>query len=180
MLGNAHGSFPRTADYSPADAATTRLSSDPENKTSGLTAAEATLWHRAANIATYLTTPLLRRLTLQRVAEEIEAGDEQVVLLAHGLGSLIAYELLLSRPDLPVRCLVTFGSPLGLTSVRTTLAKSYGLAQTAPGTAKLPFPARLPRWLNLYNNADTVSATHLLSHLYATGIRQRLAPRRRY
>jgi len=145
MLGNAHGSFCGTT---------------------ALSAAKATLWHRAANIATYLTTPLLRQLTLQRVAGEIEAGDEEVVLLAHGLGSLIAYELLLSRPDLPVRCLVTLGSPLGLMSVRTALAEAQGRAETAPGTVKLPFPNQLPRWLNLYNSADTVSASHLLSHLY--------------
>lgn len=125
-------------------------------------AASLALWQRAANIATYLTNPALREMALDRLAYQIEAGDECVVLLAYGLGSLVAYDLLLQRPDLPVRCLVTLGSPLGLPGVRAAFAAATGYRQIA---GSLPFPNRLPRWVNFYNTADTVSYKHLLSPL---------------
>ena len=131
-------------------------------------AAQGALWHFATSIATYLMTPSLRELVLAQVAQEIESGYEEVVLLAHGLGSLICYDLLLRRPDLPVRCLVTLGSPLGLEGVRAALAES--IDSTGPSVdidaPILPFPARLPRWINLHNRADTVASAYLLASLY--------------
>jgi hypothetical protein len=124
----------------------------------------------ASSIATYLTTPSLRELVLAQVAQEIQSGYEEVVLLAHGLGSLICYDLLIRRPDLPVRCLVTLGSPLGLEGVRAALAESIAStgasADTDIGVPILPFPARLPRWINLHNGADIVASAYPLASLY--------------
>jgi hypothetical protein len=133
-------------------------------------AEQGALWHFATSIATYLTTPSLRELVLARMVQAIVSGYEEVVLLAHGLGSLICYDLLLRRPDLPVRCLITSGSPLGLEGVRTALAQSIAStgasADTDTGVPILPFPARLPRWINLYNRADIVASAYPLASLY--------------
>lgn len=126
------------------------------------------LWQCATTIATYLTTPYLREKALARVAAEIEAGDDEVVLLAHGLGSVVCYDLLLSRPDLPVRCLVTLGSPLGLEGVRSAVADMRGL-DVSGNDATMPFPTELPRWINLYNSGDNVTSGHLLKGMYVPG-----------
>ena len=161
MLGNSRSSF-QNMGYDTANPVFGMLPGYESRSINGAT--NNSLWQRATNIATYLTSPSLRDLTLRRVAAEIEASDEQVVLLAHGLGSLVGYELMLRRPDLPVRCLVTLGSPLGLAGVRAAFAES----QYGRNSGTLPFPAKLPRWINLYNSADTVASKHLLSPVCAT------------
>lgn len=160
MLGNSRNAFQGTG-YDTANPVFGMMSGGESKLNSG--PSQNTLWQRATNIATYLTSPSLRDLTLRRVAAEIEAGDDPVVLLAHGLGSLVGYELMMRRPDLPVRCLVTLGSPLGLAGVRSALAASHGTSNSAT----LPFPSRLPRWINLYNSADPVASSHLLSPVCA-------------
>ncbi|MEU3296691.1 alpha/beta hydrolase [Streptomyces longwoodensis] len=60
----------------------------------------------------YLTDPSLRAQALARVAEHI--GDDTQVVVAHSLGSVVAYEALCARPGHQVRALVTLGSPLGI------------------------------------------------------------------
>jgi hypothetical protein len=126
------------------------------------------LWHFATGLATYLTAPALKEALLARAAREIEASREEVILLAHGVGSLICYELLLRRPELPVRCLVTLGSPLGMHSVRASLVDALGEETECDDDAGLvlPFPAALPRWINLRNGADMVASRYLLAPLY--------------
>jgi hypothetical protein len=130
------------------------------------------LWHIATSVATYLTTPALREQLTAQVARQIESGCEEVVLLAHDLGSLICYDLLLRRPELPVRCLVTLGSPLGMEIVRAALTESIDLPISVADSAEsaLPFPACLPRWINLHNSADSVASSCLLSPLYKSSL----------
>jgi hypothetical protein len=132
------------------------------------------VWRTATAVAAYLTSPVLREQALERVAARVYAGDEEVVLLAHGLGSVIAYDLLLSRPDLPVRCLVTLGSPLGLEGVRSALWEMDGQNAVALNRAgdldgargPMIFPHELPRWINLYNSLDRVASGQLLKEVY--------------
>ncbi|MFG2440734.1 hypothetical protein [Streptomyces sp. NPDC048508] len=60
----------------------------------------------------YLTDPDLRAKALARAADQI--GDDTRVVVAHSLGSVIAYEAVCARPGHHVRALVTLGSPLGI------------------------------------------------------------------
>ncbi|MFE2467640.1 SAV_2336 N-terminal domain-related protein [Streptomyces mirabilis] len=63
-------------------------------------------------VSRYFTDPALRAHALARVADAI--GDDTRVVVAHSLGSVVAYEALCARPGHQVRALVTLGSPLGI------------------------------------------------------------------
>ncbi|MFD3843884.1 hypothetical protein ACFWWC_48115 [Streptomyces sp. NPDC058642] len=60
----------------------------------------------------YLTDPHVHAQALARVSAQISEDTEVVV--AHSLGSVVAYEALCARPGHRVRALVTIGSPLGI------------------------------------------------------------------
>ncbi|UGT61808.1 hypothetical protein [Nocardia asteroides] len=63
----------------------------------------------------YLTEPPLRDRIRARVRDQI-TGDTRVVV-AHSLGSVVAYETLCAMPGHPVRALITLGSPLGIANL---------------------------------------------------------------
>lgn len=44
-------------------------------------------------------------------------ADDTRAVVAHSLGSVVAYECLCANPEWPVRTLVTLGSPLGIRNV---------------------------------------------------------------
>ncbi|MGW1564475.1 hypothetical protein ACWCQ1_49825 [Streptomyces sp. NPDC002144] len=60
----------------------------------------------------YLTDRDVRAKALARVVDKI--GEDTRVVVAHSLGSVVAYEALCARPGHRVRALVTLGSPLGI------------------------------------------------------------------
>ncbi|WP_197043710.1 hypothetical protein [Saccharothrix sp. NRRL B-16314] len=66
-------------------------------------------------VARYLTEPAVRTAARARVTELLEADTRVVV--AHSLGSVVAYEALCATPGHRVRALVTLGSPLGIANL---------------------------------------------------------------
>ena len=60
----------------------------------------------------YLTEPDLRTRIQDQMAQAI--SDDTRVIVAHSLGTVVAYEALCAHPRWPVRALVTVGSPLGI------------------------------------------------------------------
>lgn len=63
----------------------------------------------------YLTDPDLRARALRALARVTDQITENTrVVVAHSLGSIVAYEALCARPGHQVRALVTIGSPLGI------------------------------------------------------------------
>lgn len=72
------------------------------------------------------------------------------VLLAHSLGSVVAYEALCSDPDARVELLVTLGSPLGMTNVvfERLLPEPIGRGLR---------PAGIRRWVNIADRGDPVA-----------------------
>ncbi len=85
-----------------------------------------------ADVDRYFSDLSLRERALARLEERIRQAGGDTVLLAHSMGSIIGYDLLRRRPDLPVYGFVSFGSPLGFATVRERLAGSDGAT---------PFPA---------------------------------------
>ncbi|MFD0597424.1 hypothetical protein ACFQZ4_38305 [Catellatospora coxensis] len=63
-------------------------------------------------VTSYFTDPAVRAAARDRFAAAI--GDDTRVVVAHSLGSVVAYEALCARPGWPVTDLVTLGSPLGV------------------------------------------------------------------
>ncbi|MFD8285684.1 hypothetical protein ACFV47_41900 [Streptomyces solisilvae] len=101
-------------------------------------------------VSRYLLDAEVRRAARQRVADRITADTEVVV--AHSLGSVVAYEALCALPEHPVRALVTLGSPLGIAHLvfhRLDPAPEEGRGRW-PGTERM-------RWTNIADHGDVVA-----------------------
>ncbi|MFF0015153.1 hypothetical protein [Streptomyces sp. NPDC005374] len=105
----------------------------------------------------YLTDPALRSEARSRVEGAI--GPDTRVVIAHSLGSVVAYEALCARAaDHQVQVLVTLGSPLGMRMVFDRLRPEPG---RWPG---------VPRWTNIADEGDVVAAVKDLSPRFGTGV----------
>jgi hypothetical protein len=102
-------------------------------------------------VADYLdnTDPDARDHVRHDVAELIRARRAQVVI-AHSLGSVVAYETLWSRRDLHIDVLITLGSPLALPHA------VFPRLQPAPADRGAR-PPGVKRWINLADPGDLVA-----------------------
>lgn len=101
-------------------------------------------------VSRYLQDPNLRKAARATVAELI-TEDTQVVV-AHSLGSVVAYETLAAMLGHQVRALVTLGSPLGIANLifeRLDPAPRDGLGAW-PGSDELA-------WTNISDQGDVVA-----------------------
>ncbi|MEU3214738.1 serine peptidase [Streptomyces sp. NPDC006971] len=85
-----------------------------------------------------------------RVTDALETTGARVVI-AHSLGSVVAYEALWDRPDLEVDLLVTLGSPLALP--HAVLPRLW----PAPVNGRGARPPGVARWVNLADPGDIVA-----------------------
>jgi len=114
------------------------------------------LWHYHGEraFAAEVRTRLSERLA--------EFRGHRILLVAHSMGSVIAYDVLrlLERdaPDLHVEHLVTVGSPLGLAKVKMKIASEFGATRV---------PNNLGHWTNLADGNDIVTVTGTLAEDYA-------------
>lgn len=127
----------------------------------------ATLFVR--EVSTYLSAPDAPRRVAARdavasaVSAAIATGDGPVTVIAHSLGSVVAYEALWAHPELRVDLLITLGSPLGMPGVifeRLQPAPRDGLGGRPPGVR---------RWVNLADIGDMVAIPRRLADRF-TGI----------
>lgn len=101
---------------------------------------------------------------VQTVLDALEAAvaaktaqDPHLLLIAHSMGGNICYDILsYYRPDLAVDTLVTVGSQVALFEE----LKLFNLRlPNVPGTGgdRVPKPANIGHWLNVYNTNDVLS-----------------------
>jgi hypothetical protein len=107
----------------------------------------------------YLFEPDLREQIQDRVRALIDAATRVVV--AHSLGSVVAYEALCSMPGHSVRALVTLGSPLGIPNLifdrlQPTAVNGVG---AWPGMGDM-------RWTNVSDRGDVVALVKKLNPLF--------------
>ncbi|WP_336246837.1 hypothetical protein [Streptomyces cupreus] len=102
----------------------------------------------------YLTDDDTRERVQRSIADTVT--DDTQVLVAHSLGSVIAYEALCARPEWPVCTLVSLGSPLGIPRL------VYDRLRPAPGT----WPAGLREWTNICDRGDVVALAKELAPLF--------------
>jgi len=76
---------------------------------------------------------------------------ETRVIVAHSLGSVIAYRSLLAHPEWHVDTFITIGSPLGGTMADSMLPPAVDGA--------FPFPENVSRWVNVVAIDDKVATT---------------------
>jgi hypothetical protein len=109
-------------------------------------------------VTRYLEEPEIRVKARERVLEHL--GPETRVVIAHSLGSVVAWEALhqrTERAELPL--LVTIGSPLGLRGV------VYPNLWPQPPV----FPPKVKRWVNVADRNDYIAAEPDLGPLFPGG-----------
>jgi pimeloyl-ACP methyl ester carboxylesterase len=112
-------------------------------------------------VGRYLDDDVRRAAVVERCAAVIARAPRPCVLVAHSLGSLVAWDAL-ARPDVRVDLLVTLGSPLAHTAL-------------APERREVPH-GRLGAWLNVVNMLDPVPAGRGLAGAFPGACDAFLAP----
>lgn len=97
------------------------------------------------DVALYLSNRAVARRIDDRVQASI--GDQPCVVVAHSLGSIVAYRVLRAMGRAArVRRLITIGSPLGLQTVRNLLSPPVRT-----------FPEGVESWVNAFDVKDIVA-----------------------
>ncbi len=104
-------------------------------------------------VRAYFTRPKLRDEIQKRFCDAIDSDTEVVV--AHSLGSVVAYEALCAHPDWNARSLVTLGSPLGIRNV--IFDRLRPAPQQLNGSWRALWPPQLQSWANIADRDDFVA-----------------------
>ncbi|MEU2036874.1 hypothetical protein [Nocardia amamiensis] len=115
----------------------------------------------------YFTEPVLRHQIRHRLYTLL-TPDTRIVV-AHSLGTVVAYETLCATPDHEVRALVTLGSPLGIPNLvfdRLDPAPVGGIGRW-PGSDELV-------WTNIADRGDVVALVKDLRDRFGPGVRNAL------
>jgi pimeloyl-ACP methyl ester carboxylesterase len=113
-----------------------------------------------AQLRIYLTDQEVRDRVRSRVAEQISADTR--VLVAHSLGSIVAYEVLCADPGSGVRALVTLGSPLGIRHLVFRRLQPPPELETGIGR----WPGPVVKWTNIFDRSDVVALVDRLGPLF--------------
>ncbi|MGP3930336.1 hypothetical protein [Nonomuraea sp. KM88] len=113
-------------------------------------------------VATYLTDQARRESCRQVVADVIRRNRPRVVI-AHSLGSVVAYETLWAYPELEIDLLVTLGSPLGMRHV------VFERLLPAPINGRGERPENVGRWVNIADKDDIAAIPPALRESF-TGV----------
>ncbi|ACA15589.1 conserved hypothetical protein [Methylobacterium sp. 4-46] len=137
---------------------------DRLEETTGVTLVDdAILEYRFDDLWYYHAERDFARDVRARLAARLRAcRHRRILLVAHSMGSVIAYDVLrlLERedPSLRVEHLVTVGSPLGLAKVKLKIEAEHGAARV---------PANVARWTNLADGHDVVAIMGTLDEAFA-------------
>lgn len=116
----------------------------------------------------YFADPALRTEIRDAVAACI-AADTSVVV-AHSLGSVVAYEVLCALPESAGLSFVTLGSPLGLPNLVFDRLQPQPRPRGDGVRGHWPAPARA--WTNIADAGDVVAAVEDLRPLFGDEVRQ--------
>lgn len=112
-------------------------------------------------VAAYLHIPGdSRRVRARDAVAATVRARRPTVLIAHSLGTVVAYEALWAHPDLSVDLLITLGSPLGMNEV------VYQRLTPAPSGARHGRPPGVRRWINIADIGDLVAVPADLSRRF--------------
>ncbi|MFI5681370.1 hypothetical protein [Streptomyces cellulosae] len=116
------------------------------------------LMSHARQVRRYFTEPDLRARIKERFLAAV--GDHTEVVVAHSLGSVVAYEALCGRTDLPDLTLITLGSPLAVRG----LVLDRLVPPLRDGHARWPVPVK--RWTNIADRGDAVALVKELAPVF--------------
>jgi hypothetical protein len=117
-------------------------------------------------VRAYFADAELRDQIQQRCCAAI--GPDTEVVVAHSLGSVVAYEALCAHPGWNVQGLITLGSPLGIRNI------IFDRLQPAPrrseGSWRAAWPTQLTSWANIADRADFVALVKRLGPLFGESV----------
>ena len=98
-------------------------------------------------------------------------ADDTRVIVAHSLGSVVAYEMLFTLPHRPLGALVTLGSPLGLRNLIFDRLRPPPAVGPQNGHLKGSWPP-VRMWANVADAGDIVAVVEDLRPLFGDQVRQ--------
>lgn len=107
-------------------------------------------------VGRYFADAELRMAAQEEFLKAVGSGANVVV--AHSLGSVIAYDVLREEPSVKMNTLITVGSPLGLRVIRERLGVGLDKAGQRP--------AGVGRWVNVAASEDAVATVKTLGDHY--------------
>jgi hypothetical protein len=110
----------------------------------------------------YTSRPGRRKAVRATVAQAVRDHGARVVV-AHSLGSVVAYETLHAHPDLELDLLLTLGSPLGLPAVLRKL-------DPEPTAGRGARPPGVRHWVNIADVGDLVAVPHELGGAFPVDV----------
>lgn len=113
-------------------------------------------------VRAYFTQPGIRERIQQRFAGAV-TSDTRVVV-AHSLGSVVAYEALSAHPEWNVASLVTLGSPLGIRNM--ILDRLVPPPQRTEEKLRGTWPGSVAAWTNIADRADFVALVKRLRPVF--------------
>ena len=139
---------------------------------------EALIARYSPELARYRADPEFAESLRARLREELEpalAAGEDVILVAHCLGSVIAYDVLWEicqeKPSgRKLSCLVTLGSPLAADAVRRGLCG-------AEESFERRYPTNIAAWFNVAAQDDYVCYDQTVENDFAPMLQRRLISR---
>jgi pimeloyl-ACP methyl ester carboxylesterase len=108
-----------------------------------------------AQATAYFVDPELHAIAQERIAHLVD--DDTVAVVAHSLGTVVAYETLCRHPEWPAVDFITMGSPLGGAVIKAAL-------ESKPGDGPAPWPGSVRRWTNIRGSADPACLDRLAHH----------------
>ena len=117
----------------------------------------------------YDATTVSTRIKIQNKVLAVldQHSDDSILLIAHSMGSIIAYDVMTRYPEKcsHIDMLITIGSPLGLPVIQGKLAHGIPAGERTGNQLKTPSLLK-GRWINLSDPEDTVAFDQLLSDDY--------------
>ncbi|MEM7259270.1 MAG: hypothetical protein AAF404_17980 [Pseudomonadota bacterium] len=128
--------------------------------------ADSIMKKKLKDLDKYYTDDDIHNALIGRLTEKLIAhADSRIMLVAHSMGSIIAYDTLrqLGRTNSAVSIdhFVTIGSPLGLPHIINKMHQTYGSVKT---------PTAVKRWTNYADRRDPVAADERLADDYTANI----------
>jgi pimeloyl-ACP methyl ester carboxylesterase len=115
-------------------------------------------------VTTMTTTPDLADQIGERYDRVV--GPRTKVVVAHSMGTVIAWTALSFRPESAVHTLVTLGSPLGSPMV-------FDMLDPKPVDGRGAWPGAVQRWVNVAAVGDKAAGGHHLSERFGTRVEDR-------
>ncbi|SMD36643.1 Lecithin:cholesterol acyltransferase [Reichenbachiella faecimaris] len=97
---------------------------------------------------------------------------KDILLVAHSMGSIIAYDVLLSlKHRVKVKYFVALGSPMGLPLIRENIMKDHHLPFVEEEEAYPPTPEGVENWYSFCDREDNIGAHYNLADYYVENVR---------